>query len=350
MYGRTAIMYAARRGSRRCVEVLLHQGTDVTIQDNWGATVVHYAAFATNPAMLQSILNRRTDVNVKDRFGTTPLCVAVIRGSAKNVKLLLRHGADRSIQDYKGQTALMVAVLNQEAAIAQDLITADSIDISDNEGKTALQYAIEKGLTNIVEILIRGGADMRHEDYNLNTLLHCAASYGDAYILEYLIAHNSALVNTQNADGHTPLHIAALKGKQEIARFLIESAGALINAQDKKQRTPLHLAAMGNHDRIIVDIMTWLPRINGELTVDYLGNTPLHYCSLNENMDAAVELLRYGARQQLYLTNKEGKTPITILNGNCREHLMYLSLYIIYDVMELEDSTERSAGSGEPEL
>ena len=76
----------------------------------------------------------------------------------------------------------------------------------------------------------------------------------------------------------------------------------------------------------------------------------MHYCSLNENIDAAVELLRYGGRQQLYVTNKEGKTAITILNGNYSEHLMYLSLYIIYDVTESEDSTGESAGSGEPDL
>ena len=76
----------------------------------------------------------------------------------------------------------------------------------------------------------------------------------------------------------------------------------------------------------------------------------MHYCSLNENIDAAVELLRYGARQQLYVTNKKGKTAITILNDNYREHLMYLTLYIIYDVTESEDSTEESAGSGEADL
>ena len=54
-----------------------------------------------------------------------------------------------------------------------------------------------------MEILIlRRGADMRHEDYNLNTLLNCAASYGDVYVLDYLIEHNGALINTRNADGH----------------------------------------------------------------------------------------------------------------------------------------------------
>ena len=68
VFGRTAIMCAARRGSRRCVEILLHHGTDITIQDNWGVTVVYYAAFATYPAMLRSILQRRiSNVNIKDR-------------------------------------------------------------------------------------------------------------------------------------------------------------------------------------------------------------------------------------------------------------------------------------------
>ena len=227
------------------------------------------------------------------------------------------------------------------------MITEDTIDISDNEGKTALQFAIEKGWTNIIEILIRKGANMRHEDYNLNTLLHCAANYGDVHVLDYLIEHNGVLVNTRNADGHTPLHIAAQQGKEEIVRFLIQNAGALTNEKEKEQRTPLHLAAMGNHDRVIMEMMTWLPRVNGELTVDNLGNTPLHYCSINQSVDAAVELLRYGTRQQLHVTNNEGKTAITILSGNYKEHLMYLSLYIIYDV-ESEVPTKESAGAGEP--
>ena len=39
------------------------------------------------------------------------------------------------------------------------------------------------------------------------------------------------------------------------------------------------------------------------MQVDKFGNTPLHYCSTEVSMNAAEELLLFGPKQQLYVTN-----------------------------------------------
>ena len=164
VYGRTALMYAIRRGSRRCVEVLLHQGTDVDITDNWNATALHYAAFCPNPIVLRMILAKRPDINAKDYFHSTPLDTAVVRGMARNVKILLQNGADRKLKDYKGRIPLIAAVQHQEPALVQNLMTMDTVDIPDHEGKTALYYSVLQGKTNIVEMLIVQGASLLTRD------------------------------------------------------------------------------------------------------------------------------------------------------------------------------------------
>lgn len=86
------------------------------------------------------------------------------------------------------------------------------------------------------------------------------------------------------------------------------------------------------------------------MQVDKFGNTPLHYCSTEVSMNAAVELLRFGPKQQLYVTNNKGLTPITALRGDPYNHLMYLTLYLVYDTdgEEESSSTTTVSGSGQP--
>ena len=73
------------------------------------------------------------------------------------------------------------------------------------------------------------------------TPLHIAGWTGTKEIVELLIK-NGADVNATHNGGGTPLHWAARKGQKEIVELLI-SNGANVNAQDEDGGTPLFYAS-----------------------------------------------------------------------------------------------------------
>ena len=59
--------------------------------------------------------------------------------------------------------------------------------------------------------------------------------------------------------------------------------------------------------------------------VDKFGNTLLRYCSAEFSLNTAVELLLYGPKQQLYVTNNEGLSPITTLKVETTTMYAYMT-------------------------
>lgn len=106
------------------------------------------------------LLDAGADINAKIN-SLTPLIWASSNGHTEILKLLLARGADPNIQDSHGSTALMNAACNIYSDTVRVLLTEKKVDLNrqDKNGQTALIWASFYGRTNIMEILIRAGAD-----------------------------------------------------------------------------------------------------------------------------------------------------------------------------------------------
>jgi hypothetical protein len=80
-----------------------------------------------------------------------------------------------------------------------------AINIPNDEGCTALMMAASKGRADVVEALIKKGADVTVKDKWGKTALHKAASHGHNDIVTLLINANSD-TNAKDNFGNTPLH------------------------------------------------------------------------------------------------------------------------------------------------
>ncbi|WP_341810114.1 ankyrin repeat domain-containing protein [Wolbachia endosymbiont (group A) of Apotomis capreana] len=103
-----------------------------------------------------------------------------------------------------------------------------------------LHLAVLKNNKQMVEALIKGGADVNTIDAYSRDPLYYAILQGNTRMVEILIK-NGASVNKKYNDGSTPLHHAVLSQKIKIVEYLINN-GADVNALDEKRRTPLYLA------------------------------------------------------------------------------------------------------------
>ena len=104
--------------------------------------------------------------------------------------------------------------------------------------KRALSVAASKGYKDIVELLIRSGADINADKVYP---LHDASQNGHVEIVRLLI-QSGADVNAVNNNETTALLLAAEEGHFDIAKVLIQN-GAEVHVTDAEKFTALHLFA-----------------------------------------------------------------------------------------------------------
>lgn len=138
-----------------------------------------------------------------------------------------------------------------------------SISYSDHSnfettGWTILHYAIEKDQFDTAMMLIAKGANVNAAS-NLNvTPLLLAVSKGHKELVDLLI-RKGADVKVVTSDkiydeySWTPLHYAAKKGFKDIAKLLI-AAGADVNAKSDDGKTPLDLALAEDIKQTLIDL------------------------------------------------------------------------------------------------
>ena len=143
--------------------------------------------------------------------------------------------------EYYGESALHIAVVNRNVELVRWLLqtSEDTATLlaaratgrffSKGQpcyyGEYALSFAVSTGQGNIVDILLRAGADASARDTHGNTCLHMAVIHNQPDMYEQLCkswAKPKELEQCENADRLTPLLFAARGGYEEMFNFLLE--------------------------------------------------------------------------------------------------------------------------------
>lgn len=78
-----------------------------------------------------------------------------------------------------------------------------SVNIKDSEGRTPLHWAVDRGHSNVVELLVSRNADINVKDVDGQTPLHYAVVCDREAIAEYLVKNNANISEKDN-DGKSP--------------------------------------------------------------------------------------------------------------------------------------------------
>ena len=101
---RTAIMWAAVRGKREIVKLLIDHGAEINAKDDWkgnmtrpdgteGWTPLIFAADSDHEAVVKILIEKGADVNIKTKSGLTALSFAYLWKNEEMILMLKQAGA-----------------------------------------------------------------------------------------------------------------------------------------------------------------------------------------------------------------------------------------------------------------
>lgn len=331
--------------------ILEHTSANVAkIQDQDGQTLLHLAAGQNQTSIAKRLIELGVNLNAKNHVGYTPLHEAVRDGHRECTELLLKSGADTTITDNNENTALETAIYFGYLELAKllvsngavpDIFTASGLGMVD-EVRKLLDKAVESKQAqlpvttnqlpqgNIYSIGFdtrRKGPGGYYQGFGV-TPLHWAARGGSVEVASLLLSRGHSVAAKDNR-GETPLFWAADEGRVNTARFLVEH-GADINATNRSGSTPLLTVARA---KVSPELIKFLIKAGADVKAsDSQGENTLHKLAWfgypQENVEAALMLLDAGA--DITAKNKDGKTPLDVLNENSMRNGDLVKLYRKY--------------------
>lgn len=278
------------------------------------------AAKAGDLAEIERVLALRDDaVNLRNSHHNTALKSAVGAGQLEAARLLVKHGADIHQVNHGDSSMMESASIGCHGEMVQWLVSrgldADIFELSaigdsdsvrsmldadpsgvlkrDRRGQTALHYAARCGHMEVIELLLKHGADVHALNKHGHEALAVAVEVPQPLVLQCLLEHDA---DPNASGGHfrgTVLHRAVLQRSLSMVSSLLV-AGADPNRRDASGKTPLHDAVGTGNKKLVMclleDSRTDATLRCGETKFSDKGETPLEYALNRSKQGVAADL------------------------------------------------------------
>jgi ankyrin repeat protein len=365
--GRTPLYVASIKSKKEMVEFLIAKGADVNTRDNQGRSALslavtrghtevaellrkhgareslHDVVAAGDVDKVKQLISQGADINAKDgRRGQAALHLAVLTGRKDIVELLIASGADINAKSNTWDTTPLVAAVRAGQEDIAKVLIAKGADVNARAlgDYTALHWAAcnraqMTGVTEIMGLLLAGGADIEARQEHGATPLACATYDGNTETTRFLIEHSANIEAKLNDGETTPLLRAVSQEYVETAKLLLDK-GANIHATwrglsaiqvamlgdrlsnrrsdkemvelliDRGQKSPpIHLAAFYGDLQRLKDCLNDGTRVDERDAAEW---TPLHCAVCGDHMDVVKFLLNKGAN--VNAKTKNNWTPL----------------------------------------
>ncbi len=187
----TPLIIAANQGCEEVVKLLVAENNvRINLRQADGATALFAATESYFSGIVEELVRRGADVNLTLFDGTPPLCVAAVNGDIESLKHLLRAPGVQ-------------------------------VDLKSGQQSTALFYAAEFGHKEVVELLLRNGADPDEAGKDRVGPLHIASLSGHTEIVELLL-DAGADMDAKTEQDYTCYQVAQFSGNEATIRLIQE--------------------------------------------------------------------------------------------------------------------------------
>lgn len=297
--GRNAVMYCVRGQSPEhdeCLEMLIKANADLNHQATDNATALHVAAYYNNISALALLLRNKASVNIQDNQGRTAMHLAAANQTVDGLKLLLQFGGNISTVDKEGLTPTMWAChfdqLHNLQMLQQALSRIDPQEDAiftdtDCNGQSIIHWAVKgAGTLECLEALLSPQSVVLR-DNDGKTVLHTAAERGNSAACEMILEVRGNMEGLEDVDKmkRTPAHVAAICGQGEVVDLFLQQGA----------------------DLLMKDSF-------GASAVDCIHNKQLHYCQMVLRAHAYVEeetVIKHSASSNLERQEPDSLPPLS---------------------------------------
>ena len=218
-----------------------------------------------------------------------------------------------NMPDSSGSTALMVASYKEHRDIVNFLLREGAdIDKKNNNGTTALMAAVGQSNEEVVQILLDRGADPNIRNNDGDTALMIAIRHEQIDVIDDLLLAGAYLggmdiYNAENSDLHLELMmISTIVHRFDVVQYLLEEGIIDVNAQTEAGVTTLMVASMYN----ATSIARYLLDKGAEPNIpDSDGNTALMSAVTGpDKIEIVNVLLEAGANPNVLSRNDTNET------------------------------------------
>jgi len=315
----SVLFTACVKGEYEIVKLLLENGAEVESQNDAGMTPMPVAVSAGNIKIVDVLFEHGAASDTLDYNGMSPVWHACTRGHRDMLMTLIRHGANlRRVEGGCSDPLCAVARLCPKDDVEEILKLLMSNGLCFNPAKrhssqSALMIAAQRGRVDIINSLVKHGADMYERNFENMQPIDVASYSGHTDIVRFISSCNSSATVSRGCSLYqlsfgvdcrcnTDVHLTT---DLQIMTSLLDT-GADIEAENIDGLRPIHRAVRTG----IVELVELLIQHGANVdAADVFGNRPLHdavYHGLN-----VVQLLVQRAAK-LNVQNIDGKTPLHI--------------------------------------
>lgn len=362
--GNYLISFAIIMNNRRILKKLIEYGSRLDIIDSEGYSILYYPIKFNYSEIIDILLefDKKTVgislVNIKDARGAVPLFYAIKYRNRYALQELLSNGADANYKNNEKMNALHLAVLKKDITMVRILSNyIKNLNARTSKGTTALHYACNFQLLEIVKFLLEKGADQNiiEIDYDFYPIFYSVVQ-NNVEITKALV-DNGANPNHQDYMGNTIIHYCIIDNHIEILDYIMEKSviktidtNTYIEDINKKEDLEInHIDPnIMNIDGLTIvhlmfyyfknDYIKYLNRLIPYSNLNYQdnsGNTVLHIIIEKNLWDTFQELLSL-KKLNIFIKNNNGHTVLDTVNlGNrdkfldviAKSYLNYLKKY-----------------------
>ncbi|XP_071099011.1 uncharacterized protein [Haliotis cracherodii] len=290
--GWTPVMCAAVSGVESVFQLLVSQGADLTLRDDYNNHVFHLACEGGNISIVKHLLSG-TDINCLGNHGITAIMIAALLAKPTLFKLLLSKKADTTLTDDYNDTVLHIACQGGNQSIVKYIMPQFDINAPGRHGRKAVMNAARSGRKDVFFLLVSQKADLTSTDEYKDNVLHMACQGGNTAIVEYLLTIFD--VDLRGRNDRTPAMHAARAGQENVFNLLV-SRKADLTLTDEYGNNALHLACQGGNRSIVKNLLPkfvinvhgkdgWTPLMNA---VAY-GRRSVFHLLLSQGADVSMK-------------------------------------------------------------
>ncbi|XP_057330066.1 putative ankyrin repeat protein RF_0381 [Microplitis mediator] len=301
----TPLFLAVKRGYIDLVKMILENGGNVYSHGNYVkyelCSVFHVAADINREDIMILLKNHGIIVNTITEYGLNALHIAVLNSNLPLAKTLIDWGIE---VNQKGNvnsvntrvTPLHIAVKNRNFILIELLITNKSIDVNATDGthKSALYMAVEAERLDLIEFLLTRSTNIDIHMLNTKngcTVLHRALELNNKNMVDLLLKYG-ANHDVLSIHGMHSIHVAADNGNLIAVENFLNSGIDVDLPVVAFGLRPLHIA-VGNRSVPLVKLLLKKGADVDAFTVE--GNPPLQFAVMFNNKKMTEILLKFGA-------------------------------------------------------